>query len=39
VLGFNPARHARLMERGRADALRALEQAGWLEEAKASPTD
>jgi predicted acylesterase/phospholipase RssA len=31
VLGFDPARHRRLIERGRDDAWRALEAAGWLE--------
>ncbi len=30
VLGFDPRRHGRLMERGRHDAWRALELAGWL---------
>ncbi len=31
VLGFDPRLHRRLMERGRDDAWRALEAAGWVE--------
>ena len=31
VLGFDPQRHRRLIERGRSEAWRALEHAGWIQ--------